>query len=457
MREELDRRPLVAVFLGLAAGSAAALAGWIALLALPVALLAKRWPVRIAVLAACGFGWLHFPRLSPTQVVEQGFLEGDVDVITMPVTTGHALRSIAQYKDSRYVLYLPLSANVVLGNRVHVRAKVLPLREGQLADRGATGVMDAISEPRVLSGGTPLWRLGLWVRRSFQEFTDRYAAPETGPLIDAMCFSMTSDLSDDFRKGMSGTGTNHIVSTSGLHVVLVSFAMAALLGSLPFPRPAQLGLLALMMGVYAAAAGFQAPVVRAILMSFTFLVAYLLRRGPDGLSALAFAGVLSLLWAPELVRDVGFQLSMVAVGSIVLFVRQAETTLASGLGGLREWALRYVEASLVVTLATAPVLAYHFGRVPLMSLPANLLVVPVLGVVVSGALAAWSLWLLAPAVGVGALKFCVEPCTGWVGLVIERLGLLPFASLEVPDFSAYWLLPFYLAAVLLWRPYVRTP
>ena len=455
MREELDRRPLVAVFLGLVAGCAGAVVGWFALFAVPLVLLVKRWPVRLASVLACGIGLLTYPRLAEAPVVEEAFLEAEVDVLTMPVTTADSMRTVVGHKDERYVLYLGADSGVVLGDRLRVRADIKPLSEGQVARRGAIGTMRAISEPEVVDRGSFVWRVGMALRRSFQRMTDRFADPAAGPLLDGMCFSMTSDVPLDLRRAMARTGTSHIVSTSGLHIVLVAFALAGLLGTMPVPRPAQIAVLFALLAVYAAAAGFQPPVMRAILMTLVLVSAYLFRRGPDGLSALAFAGIVSLLWAPELVRDIGFQLSMVAVGSLVLFSRLPEATPLDSHAGLREWALQYTQASLVVTLATAPLLAYHFGMVPLMSVPANLLVVPVLGIVISGALAAWGLWAIVPAVGVGMLKLCVEPMTGWVGLVIERLGSLPFAALDAPEFSAYWLVPIYLLALLLWRPHVR--
>jgi predicted membrane metal-binding protein len=142
---------------------------------------------------------------------------------------------------------------------------------------------------------------------------------------------------------------------------------------------------------------------------------------------------------------------MVAVGSLVLFARAPDDSE----GDLREWALRYASASLVVTAATAPLVAYHFGTIPLMSIPANMLVVPVLGLVIGGALFAWATWLVVPAVGIGMLKLIVEPMTGWVGIVIERLGSLSFAAVAVPEFSPYLLVPVYVAGLLVWRPYVR--
>lgn len=452
MREEFDHRPLVAVFLGLAIGSSAFLNPYIGLFALPLFLILKRWSVRAAALCACLAGFTLYPRLDQTLVTEDVFFEGEVDVLTMPVSTGDRLRAVVGSGDRRYVLYLPESSGVVLGDRVKVRADLSPFREGQVESRGAIGTMSAISSPTLIEGGSFVWRAGLWVRRSFRDMTFRFAYKETGPLLDGMCFSMTSEIPVEFRQAMSKTGTTHIVSTSGLHVVLATFALAFVIGVFPVPRWAQIAFLFALLAVYAGAAGLQPPMLRAVLMMMVFFCAYMVRRGTDGLSALGLAGALSLLWAPELVLDIGFQLSMVAVGSLVLFARVPDAEEFD----VKEWALRYVESSVVVTLATAPLLAYHFGIVPLMSIPANLLVIPVLGVVIAGALAAWVLWLAVPAVGVGLLKVSVEPVTGWVGLSIERLGSLPFASFAVPEFSAYWLLPIYIAAIAVWRPYVRT-
>ncbi len=452
MREEFDRRPLVAVFLGLVVGSAAFLNPLFGLLALPLLILLKRWSVRVATVLACLASFALYPRLDTGPVTEDEFFEGELDVLTMPVSTGASLRAVAEDGDRRYVLYLPEPSGVVLGDRVKVRADVTPFREGQVDSRGSVGVMRAISEPEVVDGGSPVWRLGLWVRRSFRDLTYNFASRETGPLLDGMCFSMTSEIPVEFRQAMSKTGTTHIVSTSGLHVVLATFALAFVVGAFPVPRWAQIAFVFALLAVYAGAAGVQPPMLRAVLMMMVFFCAYMVRRGTDGLSALGLAGALSLLWAPELVLDVGFQLSMVAVGSLVLFARAPEVDSFN----LREWALRYVESSVIVTLATAPLLAYHFGIVPVMSIPANLLVIPVLGVVIAGALGAWVLWLIVPAVGVGLLKVSVEPMTGWVGLSIERLGSLPFASFAVPEFSAYWLLPVYLVGMMVWRPHVRT-
>ena len=451
MREELDHRPMVVAFLGLAVGASAFLNPWLGLLLVPLLAGAKRWGVRAVAIAGFLAAYALFPRVDTTPVADEAFYEGPVEVITMPVSTANSLRCVAARGHQRFLLYVPGDSGVVLGDRLKVRAEVLPFREGMLDSHRSCGVMKAISAPLVLERGSPVWRWGLWVRQSFRALTFRHADPGAGPLLDGMCFSMTAEIPVELRQAMSKTGTTHIVSTSGLHVVLATFALAFVVGAFPVPRWAQVTLMVALLAVYAAAAGLQPPIVRSVLMMLALFSAYMVRRGFDGLSALGFAGSLSLLWAPELVQDIGFQLSVVAVGSLMLFARAPDVEAFS----LRDWALRYFEASLVVTLFTAPLLAYHFGTVPLMSIPANMLVVPVLGVVIASALASWALWLVVPAVGVGLLKVSVEPMTGWIGYVVQNLGSLPFASFAVPEFSAWWLLPVYGVGMLVWRPHVR--
>ena len=192
-------------------------------------------------------------------------------------------------------------------------------------------------------------------------------------------------------------------------------------------------------------------------MAIVVMSAYILRRAPDGLSCLAFAAALSLLWAPEMITDVGFQLSIVAVAGLVLYSRLPDAGPPQLWPTVKRWAGPYAQASLVTALATAPLLAYHFGQVPLVSVPANVLIVPILALVIGGALASWGLYLTITAVGVGLLKLIVEPLTGWIGAVIEALARLPFASVPVAEFSPYWLVPAYVLALLAWRPHVRSP
>lgn len=450
MREELERRPMVIAFLALVIGSASFISPVNFIFLVPLVYVIKR---KLIPIICCLLGWCLYPRLDEKVVSDEGFLEGKVDVLTMPVLTGTSRRAVVSRGGSRYLIYLESGSNIALGDRISVRAEVLPLREGQYAQRGAIGVLRTLEEPIVIDQGSLLWRAGNWVSKSFAKFTSQFLTPSTAAMLDAMCFNMTADVDETFMDAMSKTGTVHIISTSGLHLVLVAYALTLSLSRLPIPRAWLLFILFGLLMVYAAASGFRPPVVRAVIMTIVFLTAYLWRRSPDGLSALSLAGFLSLLVAPELVADIGFQLSVVAVGSLVLFGSVQVTEHAHPLARL---GINYAWASLVVSLATAPLIAYHFGQMSLVSVPANMLILPVLSLVIGGALASWLFWLMVPAMGILLLRSIIEPLTGWVGATIEGIASIPFASVAVSDFSPYWIVIAYLLAILAWRPVVKT-
>ncbi|MCH7944719.1 MAG: hypothetical protein IIC73_01700, partial [Armatimonadetes bacterium] len=127
MRDELDCRPLVVAFLGLCCGLAAVFAFWHVAFIVPVLLVSSRWSMRALAVVAAAVGFLIYPRLDAEPVVERSFIEAEVDVIAMPQTVGTGLRAVVQQGRTRYILYLPESADVVLGDRILIRADVLPL------------------------------------------------------------------------------------------------------------------------------------------------------------------------------------------------------------------------------------------------------------------------------------------------------------------------------------------
>ena len=91
----------------------------------------------------------------------------------------------------------------------------------------------------------------------------------------------------------------------------------------------------------------------------------------------------------------------------------------------------------------------------IVSVPANLLVaVAVVPVVVISMLALPLSWLAPAAAGV-AMKATV-PLTSYIFAVLNSFGG-ETAAVQVPPFSAYWLVPFYILLLMLWRPHVRQP
>jgi ComEC/Rec2-related protein len=126
--------------------------------------------------------------------------------------------------------------------------------------------------------------------------------------------------------------------------------------------------------IFACVVGGDASVIRAAIMGCVGILAALYRRQYSGLRALLIAAALMLTIDPLILRhDVGFQLSFAAVCGL--------HALAPGLLSLfpRDWrngATRILCETSAATLATIPVVLHVFGRLPAVSLLANLLILP---------------------------------------------------------------------------------
>jgi len=141
---------------------------------------------------------------------------------------------------------------------------------------------------------------------------------------------------------------------------------------------------------------------------------------------------------PGLLTDVGFQLSVSAVTGIglILFLARRSSPV-----------LQVVLVSLGATLATGPIVAYHFGMISLVNIVANILVVPVVPAVLLLAALALLVNLFWPVAGVG-LGLIVHVLFAWMRWVTGWLSSWPgayFAEVVVP----IWVMVVYYALLIL--------
>jgi competence protein ComEC len=226
-------------------------------------------------------------------------------------------------------------------------------------------------------------------------------------------------------------------------VIALALIFHVVLGRLPISRSVQLGLLFAACLAYVQVVGLQTSVIRACFMVIVVRSAYLVRRDPDLLSALALAGLVLLAFDPHSIESVGFQLTMVAVGAFALFGR------APGTGRL--WIVRAsFRATLVSTLAVAPILLQRGLPIALESF----LTAPVAAIGIPWLVAAS---IIAFFIGYWALPiggFLLKAMAGPILFGLKFLSQLSAAPLHasMPSFSGYWLVLYYGAALLIWRP-----
>ena len=273
----------------------------------------------------------------------------------------------------------------------------------------------------------------------------------TGVFMKALLTGDKEDLYADtaLYGDMRAAGVLHAVAVSGMHVfVLVAFLQ------LVFGRGRRTTLLCLpVMVVFVLMSGAGPSVVRAALMQTVYMGAPLVKRESDSPSGLSAALLLLLLMNPMSVGGIGLQLSFSCMTGYAVLMPRLTEVLRRYRRIRRSRVLHFLLLNLASTVsATAfsiPVAAYYFGAVPLLSMAANLLALPVIEILFAGgyvicavyalvpALAGWAAWLLA-----WGVRWCL--------LVFRCIASLAFACVYTADPAVVIWLVFSYVLLLVW-------
>ena len=215
-------------------------------------------------------------------------------------------------------------------------------------------------------------------------------------LIQALILGQKQSINKEIYDDFAEVGVVHILAVSGLHVGIVFLILQFLfkpLLRLKNGRYLRVLLTILALWGFAALAGFSPSVMRAVTM-FTFLsLGQLFKRKTNSINLLCLSALALLLYKPQLLFEVGFQLSYAAVFSIImLYPIFSKLYLPSYKIPKIFWDTAYV--SLAAQIGVLPFQLYYFHQFPGLFLLGNLVIIPFLGVLLSGGILCISLALL---------------------------------------------------------------
>ncbi|MCD6520079.1 MAG: DNA internalization-related competence protein ComEC/Rec2 [Anaerolineae bacterium] len=329
------------------------------------------------------------------------------------------------------------------------------------------GVYSLLRRPRVVPlGGTrgnPFLRhIFAWKHRLRQAIEAVLPYPEAG-LLSGILLGLSHTLPGYLAQAFKATGLTHIIVISGFNISIVAQAVILASNRL-FHRWLALGLSLLAVGLYTLFVGPSPPVLRAALMGGLFLGAQLLGRRSHPLASLAAASLAMTAANPLLLWSVSFQLSFVATLALILLepllARGVASWLLSQPGGGRagRW-FALVREFLTVTVAaqllTLPLIWHHFGQISLLALLANVLVLPIQPAIMFLGFVATVAGLLWPAAG-QLCAWAVWPLLRYNIRIVEVLGTLPWAALQLPRLPALGVWIFYAFLGLGWM-LLRSP
>lgn len=269
-------------------------------------------------------------------------------------------------------------------------------------------------------------------------------------LAEALLIGYREDLDTDLVKAYSHTGIMHIIAISGMHLALLYGALLWLMRWWPKHRGAgvckTVFMLILLWG-FALLTGAAASVLRAAVMfSFVTIGTFLMSREGNTVNMLAASAFLLLCYDPYLLADAGFQLSYLAVLSILLLYRPIY-----GLLRCPNWWLDKLWDATALTLAaqvfTLPLCLYYFHQLPHLFLPANLVAVPVSTLVLYGEILLLCLsgWETAAQIVGYSIRWLLTVLND----IIFQLDRLPWAITDHIHFPWYAMVCLYLICCCL--------
>lgn len=228
-------------------------------------------------------------------------------------------------------------------------------------------------------------RWALFLReKALEIFSENHLSGREFAVVSALLLGYREYLDDDLRREFAGAGAMHVLCVSGLHVGIIFMVLKnffTFLCRLPGGMLLRTICILLFIWLYAAITGFSPSVLRASVMFSFVAVGQSFRRPTNIYNTLAASAFVLVLIDPYIITMIGFQLSYLAVISIVA-LQPPLYKLIKVKNKLLDKAWSIVTVSIAAQLATGPLALYYFNQFPNYFLITNLVVIPLAGSII---------------------------------------------------------------------------
>lgn len=232
------------------------------------------------------------------------------------------------------------------------------------------------------------------------KFLEKNLSQEARIFISALALGNRDDMTKEWREKLSMAGISHLFAISGLHVGILFSVLLFLLYPLLFlPRGREIRVIIglLLIWFYAWFVGNSPSVVRAAFMLTFYYTTFLLQKEADVYHTLSVTAFFLLLYNPNYLYDVGFQLSYSSV-FFIFWITHKIKVLQLEFKGLKGIVINILKISLAAQVGVLPIIIYYFHQFSWLFIIGNVIFLPlasflvIVSVLVVGALA-MNLWV----------------------------------------------------------------
>ncbi|MDD3721664.1 MAG: ComEC/Rec2 family competence protein [Lutibacter sp.] len=243
-------------------------------------------------------------------------------------------------------------------------------------------------------------------------------------VVNALLLGQRQHLTSELQQSYVGAGAIHILAISGLHIGIILLILTAIFKPLHYFKHGKLAaslLIIVILWMYAILAGLSASVVRAVAMFTAIAIAMYINRPSNVYKTLVISMFFLLLFNPYYLFEVGFQLSYLAVFSIV-WIQPKLVNLWKPKFWILDKLWQLFTVSSAAQIGVLPLSLYYFHQFPGLFFVSNLVIIPFLGVILTIGIVIMALAVLqiAPQFMVDAYILTLQQMNKFIGWIAHQ-------------------------------------
>ncbi|MGD8307698.1 MAG: DNA internalization-related competence protein ComEC/Rec2, partial [Ignavibacteria bacterium] len=320
-----------------------------------------------------------------------------------------------------------------------------------LKSKGITGIVtiNEASEYKIVDSSFSFFENTIFQVRKYIDYKIKTLHnQETAALLRGLLLADRREIDQETKTQFINSGVVHVLAVSGLHVGFIAFIFFFLFGRMNIYIRSILtitGLLCFML-----ITGVPPSVFRATVMAIVIILAFLTNRSTNIFNSLAIAALIILTLDPTEIYSPGFQLSFAAVFAIGAIYPQFSRLVNSMNIDNRfvKYLLLFLSVSLAAQIGTLPFVLIYFGKISVVGLLVNLVVIPAIGIIIALAITTILFSVLFPylAIYYAALN---DFMTEILLKIIAFSGNLSFSKIDIANYSTYDALIFYVFVIIV--------
>ncbi len=301
-----------------------------------------------------------------------GFPKTSLGVTRIPVRTGEGRVMVSVNSPP---------SGLGIGDEIAVEGTLRPAPDWYRPNLRRQGMAMILEASRVTPTGKGRNGLSGFIdslRERSESALSRAMPQRESALAKGFVLGQDDDIDQATEENFQDSGLSHLLAVSGQNIVLLGLLAIPFMALTGIGPRARIVVLVILILIYVPLTGAGASIQRAGIMGLAGLAATAASRPGSRIYAITLAAVVTLALNPRASGDIGWQLSFAAVIGILLLAGplQRRIEVLAGDGGWRDALVSGVAVSIAATIATGPLVAFHFERFPVTTIAANLAVLP---------------------------------------------------------------------------------